>query len=1001
MGYLCTNLLLAAALLVSGATHAGFRPEAGKTIGSITSVWQRGYDDFKSGVFVAYTDRGEIEFVGTQKGDDPYGDGEYGVLRSLMFGEPTAIAQGGGRLYVWDRDEHTLFATDIFGGPRRVLTTQFVEPSQIIASPEGHIFVIDKAAGGIFHIADVGKEYPPVYQIEGLSDLPDPRSIALLAWDTLSVLDGMESAIFNFKLIYEGISVRARPDRSFPLDRKAQRRIADFRAITAQGGTLYVADDNRVYTYVIEEDELVPATSEGLFEDIRSLAVTEENIYVLDGNEVKPIRKTIPIDLRLSAAPEKSQDALMRLYMYLDRHGLLPTRFVQPRRPQASLDEYLVQEGVLIAPEAIALVARSTGWFGFGAKELAVREDLSDGLLQFKYWLCRKNRALCAKAKPADVLQQPIGINQRIEVPFLEVRSYLQRRRVDLAGESVGEFLDYHIVNDRLRKSITAKTVKRFNSRTEAIAALPDDQVYSYAQKGSIVLPAETWTVTANIPSDEYYGSSEFDEIVQTSPGISAATRQRITRQTANSTRDSPETSDCAKIKKAHQGLLDGIGYPRKDFISQNMSNLAQADVIVGIVEKDVQTDRGHMVFKDEHGPAWRQVDEEGSLVTESSPSSFNATTSAAELGTFELKAHHGTHVAALIGGRKGPCWSGLLPQAKLILVDVSDHSAMMTAIDQAFFAGASVFNVSQELAVIGQGDTKGIEDAFTHQEREEVLFVVSAGNSDGANGVDLGDTHAKPYPAVLGDRQNVITVTSDFQQANYGKRYVDLISPGRDVMSATKGKGFAKATGTSQAAPFVTAAAAYLADTNAGAQTPSNVKARLIATANWERRYTGRVWGGALNFGDAVRHFDKTILRTHDDDTDKSYAVVRPKNRQRLKVESATLAGVEFYLREGSERADGNYLQSTILSLRRNGDDDDKPGLFRVVLKDKPSGKVKIILDAKLTGKIAADGFELLHADGTFARKSDGSLYFPGGVDIAHVKDYTLGMEYYGQINW
>ena len=99
---------------------------------------------------------------------------------------------------------------------------------------------------------------------------------------------------------------------------------------------------------------------------------------------------------------------------------------------------------------------------------------------------------------------------------------------------------------------------------------------------------------------------------------------------------------------------------------------------------------------------------------------------------------------------------------------------------------------------------------------RSGLLFVVSAGNGDEQTGTGM-DLEVSPcYPASF-DLPNVISVANLSYdgtlcgRSNYGSDSVDLAAPGTYILSTTADQGYSYMTGTSMAAPMVSAAAALV----------------------------------------------------------------------------------------------------------------------------------------------------------------------------------------------
>lgn len=170
----------------------------------------------------------------------------------------------------------------------------------------------------------------------------------------------------------------------------------------------------------------------------------------------------------------------------------------------------------------------------------------------------------------------------------------------------------------------------------------------------------------------------------------------------------------------------------------------------------------------------------------------------------------HGTAVAALLVGAENSRAPGLLPQAELIAVDVfhgtkDDNNRATTydlirAIDLLAEKQVPLINMS-----LSGPDNLLLQKAVEAAAQRKITLVAAAGNEG---------PHAKPvYPAAY---QNVIAVTAVDRNGNPYRRavrgeHIDLAAPGVGVWTAASVSGARQKTGTSFAAPFVTAAAARL----------------------------------------------------------------------------------------------------------------------------------------------------------------------------------------------
>lgn len=193
-------------------------------------------------------------------------------------------------------------------------------------------------------------------------------------------------------------------------------------------------------------------------------------------------------------------------------------------------------------------------------------------------------------------------------------------------------------------------------------------------------------------------------------------------------------------------------------------------------------------------------------------------------------RAVHGTAVASLLVGNPESRAPGLVPKVQLIAVDVfnrvgGDERAavfpLVEGLTRLADEGAQIINLS-----LAGPDNSVLEKIVTELTQERgIVLVASAGNAGPS---------AKPlFPAAY---DPVIAVTAVDRHDNIYRHAVrgpqiDLAAPGVDVWAAASVAGARWKTGTSFAAPFVSAAAAIIVSQHPDLS-PADVRDILIKGA-------------------------------------------------------------------------------------------------------------------------------------------------------------------------
>jgi len=180
-----------------------------------------------------------------------------------------------------------------------------------------------------------------------------------------------------------------------------------------------------------------------------------------------------------------------------------------------------------------------------------------------------------------------------------------------------------------------------------------------------------------------------------------------------------------------------------------------------------------------------------------------------------EDEVGHGTHVSGIIGARGLKMDEGVAPECTLmavrVLATIQDHGRRVGAgiidninsgIKYAVDNGADVINMSLGIRHAGGGLPH--EDVIRYALAKGVTVVAASGN-DG--------TAEKYYPGALDGVWAVGATDENGAIAgftSYGAR-IGLVAPGSRIYSSFAAHGYATASGTSQAAPFVSGAVGLL----------------------------------------------------------------------------------------------------------------------------------------------------------------------------------------------
>jgi hypothetical protein len=920
---------------------------------------------------------------------------------------PTALAYRDGLLYVADSAALELSVIDVWGNRkwenRQILWrgAPLRRPTDVAVSPEGLIVLADEGLGALIWLR---ADQSPIVQTSELWQAPARLTFTS---GTLNVVD-RSGALFSVPYRAEaGGNLQFLPPRQ--LRPQIGEGRADSIALASHRDIVYLDSGGRLYAYVPEPKETVPAYPEpapGL--RASRLTATTESLFLLsgDGRQLWQLERPVPAEVRLELAPAEANRVLSFLYRYLSERDLLPVRPVQPGGGATRFDRLLVSERAFVGnprPGQPIVSGPAAGTKGMPPNPVSPTDD----------FLCRPNSALCQALAPGtDILAlAPTG---EVKVPDVPIRSVVKQTLVDLAGRSVAETLDELLPSRALRDRYT--DLKPLADANQKRAGALDPGRYGAAfaalRQGTLELPAEAWEMTIPVfAADLHDPKSALRYFAATTNNLfllskeSAEVRQRGFSLAGDVVPPAPDA--CAELRANRDRIARATHY------KEVAGLIRDSELTIGIVEKSEKVDMGHLAFSSPaDNPIWMRSVEQPPAEPETVDHPFSGgppvlwTNDPPVASDFQDPfLWHGSHVAGIIAARDD-CGSGLLPRAKLSLIHADSFDEMGKGILNAPNTRIRVVNVSQ--GAQADGSLIFWEDLHkTISSRPSMLFVFAAGDDS----KDLNLIGAFPPVNWSRDLSNVVVVTATntadqllgemetnsgkFSGVDTGSKYVDLAAVGGEVYSATTQNRYASSSGASQAAPQVAAAAAVLLEGGRCA-TPEHARARLIATADWRDQFGDLLWGGRLNFAKALFEPGGNVLTLLDDD--QRYRV-EFKDEKKISIEAGV--GAQIHQR-GHTNPKPPYLIffSRILSIQPMFQQPPGQNRFRIVFVNE-EGQVRILLNAEL--KASDPQHDKLHC--TASRwNPDTSSWEPKtelcgqvGLDVSRITEYYRSCLDYG----
>ena len=193
-------------------------------------------------------------------------------------------------------------------------------------------------------------------------------------------------------------------------------------------------------------------------------------------------------------------------------------------------------------------------------------------------------------------------------------------------------------------------------------------------------------------------------------------------------------------------------------------------------------------------------------------------------------KNGHGTNIAGIIAAKRNNSLgvAGINKDAQLIALKVfgsqgemSTISPIVEAVSYANNNNIPITNSSLGMVLEKSKKPKSLESSISNAATKGFLFLTASGNgkrneNNELQGFDLDGGSDTVYPAAY-EFNNIIAVGGSTDQdgisqsSNYGALSVDIMAPGRSILTTKPNGGYGTYNGTSVATPHVTAVASIL----------------------------------------------------------------------------------------------------------------------------------------------------------------------------------------------
>lgn len=893
------------------------------------------------------------------------------------FQKPTSLAYYSGKLLICDEEAGSVLEADINTlEVKEIINSSILkEPESIAVSEKGIIAIGDDKLDKIVLFQEI-KNLNSVPRLEKLTQEYNYDEVDRIVFvnEDLLILDSNNKEISMVEGPKTVNKVSAIADLNNLLKKfNNTSKIQDF---NVYNGVYYLVNSSSISVFTpfssqkTEKHQILsqkpvsrgPSIPEG------RVAITKDYLLIKD-SDVDYISKTsrpTPVsiifevpstpnlnngkqfaELSLETTIIQQRRVLAELYNYLKTTKNLPTREYLTTREFSNVRTFLLDEEI----EKIILLDRP--------KPISTIISNKDYLEPISNIFCYLNPNFCEQGYSTNKV---IPANQTLILPNIPVETDLTVSEVNLGRKTVKQHLDERVI-DSQKLNITNDALKRLNKYSIKTV----EQDFFNLTNATLILPATRWKVSVFVNAEDWYNkSSNFWKILD-HPGIYKLSEEKYQEPISNST--SSKRVLLGNIQQDDQVIIDSYKILTKNINYYYNPTEVLEEILIGVAE-----DRNNVKPHPDLTGIWFEKNPTNPLAPPiplnfSDPSNFGVETT-------NPKLFHPNHVGGIISSQNRIA-RGLAPNAKLFLINTGQSDSdgnFEQRINDAIKSNVRIFNLS---FTIGGKETLGInitgdslKEKFTKETSswKGVLFVAAAGN-EGKNLTSVTDRifvkWSDEFPNIIGvgavdNDNNILKDTEcnpddpniddrDCDGSNYGKKFVQIVAPGHKIYSTAFNKKYAPATGTSQAVPQVTSAAAVLfaKDPTFFFNNPSVIKARLIYTSIWKDTYEEEVWGGRLNFKSAVLHHDRNLITLEDRSRVFS---LRSKANYKIKIDKQ-VDSCKVYNRSGvngsSSECPDDIKFERVLRINRL-----ENNLFRIIyLTDQ--NQLKILLNAQLVSEV------------------------------------------------